>query len=86
MDQIQIAAIVRNAYAELEASRPRTIFLTKPIAFDDGAVKNATQRKTMVGRCAATNLSGSQCNSKAAHGCGRFCKRHMPTPEMLDQL
>ena len=81
----QIVASVRRAYAEVEAKRPKTIFLAKPPAFDDSARK-ATQRKTVVGCCAATNLNGTQCNNRAAPGCGGFCKRHMPTKEMLDQL
>jgi len=80
-----LAASVRRAYAEAEAKRPRTIFLAKPPDFDDSA-KRSTQRKTMVGCCAATNLNGTQRNNRAAPGCGGFCKRHMPTKEMLDQL
>lgn len=81
----QIIASVRGAYARIEAERPRTIFLAKPPNFDDGA-KLSTQRKTLVGRCAATNLNGTQCCNRSAPGCGGFCKRHMPTKEMLDQL
>jgi hypothetical protein len=82
----EVAASVRRAYAEIESRRPRTIFLSNPPAFDDGAAKSATQRKTVVGCCAATNLNGTQCSNRAAPGCGGFCKRHMPTREMLDQL
>lgn len=81
-----LAASVRRAYAEAEAKRPKTIFLAKPPAFDDSATRKATQRKTVVGCCAATNLNGTQCSNRAAPGCGGFCKRHMPTKEMLEQL
>lgn len=76
----EIVASVRRAYALIEAKRPRTIFLAKP----PPAVP--AQRKTVVGRCAATNLNGTQCCNRSAPGCGGFCKRHMPTKEMLDQL
>lgn len=82
----QIAASVRRAYADFEATRPRTIFLAVAPDFEDGATKRATQRKAVVGCCAATNLNGTQCSNRAAPGCGGFCKRHMPTKEMLDQL
>ena len=82
----EIIASVRRAYAEAEAKRPKTIFLAKPPDFDDSATRKATQRKTVVGCCAATNLNGTQCSNRAAPGCGGFCKRHMPTKEMLEQL
>lgn len=75
----QVIASVRRAYALIESKRPRTIFLDKPPVIP-------TQRKTLVGRCAATNLNGTQCSNRSAPGCGGFCKRHMPTKEMLDQL
>lgn len=80
-----IGTRVRRAYAEVESKRLKTIFLAKPPNFDDGP-KQATQRKTLVGRCAATNLNGTQCNCKASSGSGGFCKRHAPTKEMLAQL
>ena len=85
MDTSNLGARIRRAYTEADSKRLKTIFLAKPPDFDE-APKQATQRKTMVGRCAATNLNGTQCNCKAASGSGGFCKRHAPTKEMLAQL
>ena len=81
----QLISTLRRSYALAEANRPRVILLTKPPNFDDSA-KKGNQRKTLVGCCAATNLNGTQCSNRAAPGCGGFCKRHMPTKEMLDQF
>ena len=88
MDPSRAISRLRAANAEAAARRSsrQVIFLTTAPEFDENTRATTSRRKTVVGRCAATNLNGTQCNSKASQGCGGFCKRHMPTKEMLDQL
>ena len=88
MDPSRAIARLRAANAE-EAERRasrQVIFLATAPEFEENTRAAAARRKTVVGRCAATNLNGTQCSSKASQGCGGFCKRHQPSKEMLDQL
>jgi len=68
---------VRRIQEEQSKNQPRT----KRI---DGLVKEFIVKKPVESKCQAVNLNNTPCKFKAT--CGKFCKKHKVTVEMLEML